>query len=84
MNKNSTVRSTSENSSTLLVLHPALLVSLDTVLLKTLHTPITYVQCKWGEINPILPRLWKDVVTRGGPLWPPPGFLALGPPKAQN
>lgn len=36
-------------------------------------------------VNPILPKLWKDVVARGGPLWPPPlVFSALGLPKAQN
>ena len=41
---------------------------------------------KLKQVNPILPGLWKDVVTRGGGaiMAPPPGFLALGPPKAQN
>ena len=28
-------------------------------------------------VNPILPKLWKDVVARGGPLWPPPLFFQL-------
>ena len=31
------------------------------------------------------PGSGKTLLPKGGPLWPPPpGFLALGPPKAQN
>ena len=30
------------------------------------------------------PGSGKMLLPGGGPLWPPPGFLALGPPKAQN
>ena len=32
-------------------------------------------------INPILPGIWKDVVTWGGPLWPPLIFCFLGHQK---
>ena len=35
-------------------------------------------------VNPILPKLWKDVVARGGPLRPPLIFSVLGLPKGQN
>ena len=35
------------------------------------------------SLNPILPRLWKDVVTLGGgALWPPPCFFGFGATKS--
>ena len=35
-------------------------------------------------VNPILPGLWKDVVTWGGPLWPPLVFWHWGHQKPKN
>ena len=36
-------------------------------------------------LNPILPGLWKDVVTRGGgPLWPPLVFWLWGHQKPKT
>jgi len=33
-------------------------------------------------LNPILPRLWKDVVTRGGAIMAPPWFFGFGATKS--
>ena len=34
-----------------------------------------------NRVNPILPRLWKDVVTRGGGHYGPPWFFGFGATK---
>ena len=34
------------------------------------------------NINPILPGLWKDVVTRGGAIMAPPWFFGFGATKS--
>ena len=36
------------------------------------------------SINPIWPKLWKDVVTQGGPLWLPLFFQLWGYQKPKN
>ena len=47
----------------------------------TVAVPLHYIKIQFFAIYPILPGIWKDVVTWGGPLWPPLIFCFLGHQK---